>query len=92
MYVKDGTSVLKKVLVSKPQFLKPAPINEIAKLWKDTTMNVNVMLREHQEFVDSYHKAGVEVEYLEPDEMRPNAVFSRDFGGCVKEGYIMGRF
>ena len=34
MYVKDGTSVLKKVLVSKPQFLKPAPINEIAKLWK----------------------------------------------------------
>lgn len=92
MYVKDGTSVLKKVLVSKPQFLKPAPINEIAKLWKDTTMDVDVMLREHQEFVDAYHKAGVEVEYLEPDEMRPNAVFSRDFGGCVKEGYIMGRF
>ena len=92
MYVKDGTSVLKKVLVSKPQFLKPAPINEIAKLWKDTTMDVDIMLREHQEFVDAYHKAGVEVEYLEPDEMRPNAVFSRDFGGCVKEGYIMGRF
>lgn len=90
MYVKDGTSVLKKVLVSKPQFLKPAPINEIAKLWKDTTMDVDIMLREHQEFVDAYHKAGVEVEYLEPDEMRPNAVFSRDFGGCVKEGIYYG--
>ena len=38
MYVKDGTSRLKKVLVSRPQFLKPAPINEIAKKWKDTEL------------------------------------------------------
>lgn len=92
MFVKDGTSTLKKVLVSRPQFLKPAPINEIAKIWKDTTMDVETMLREHREFVDAYHKAGVEVEFLEPDEERPNSVFSRDFGGCVKEGYIMGNF
>ena len=92
MFVKDGTSKLKRVLVSRPQFLKPAPINEIAKLWKDTTMDVDIMLREHQEFVDAYHKAGIEVEFLEPDDKRPNSVFARDFGGCVKEGYIMGRF
>ena len=44
MFVKDGTSKLKRVLVSRPQFLKPAPINEIAKLWKDTTMDVDIML------------------------------------------------
>ena len=92
MFVKDGTSALKKVLVSRPQFLKPAPINEIAKLWKDTTMDVETMLREHREFVDAYRKAGVEVEFLEPDEERPNSVFARDFGGCVKEGYILGNF
>ena len=92
MFVKDGTSRLRRVLVSRPEFLKPAPINEIAKLWKDTTMDVNVMLREHQEFVDAYKKAGVDVEFLNADEERPNSVFSRDFGGCVKEGYILGRF
>lgn len=92
MYVKDGTSRIKKVLVSRPQFLKPAPINEIAKKWKDTVMDVPTMLKEHEMFVEAYKKAGVEVEFLKPDEERPNSVFARDFGGCVKEGYIMGRF
>lgn len=92
MYVKDGTSRLKKILVSRPQFLKPAPINEIAKKWKDTVMDVPTMLKEHEMFVEAYKKAGVEVEFLEPNEERPNSVFARDFGGCVKEGYIMGRF
>ncbi len=92
MYVKNGTGRLKKVLVSKPEFLKPAPINEIAKKWKDTTMDVDIMLREHEEFVRCYEACGVEVEYLEADADRPNSVFSRDFGGCVKEGYILGNF
>lgn len=92
MYVKDGTSTLRKVLVSKPDFLKPAPINEIAKLWKDTYMDIEVMRREHEEFVKAYQKENVEVFYLDSDEERPNSVFARDFGGCVKEGYILGNF
>ena len=32
MYVKNGTGVLKRVLVSKPEYLKAAKINEIAKI------------------------------------------------------------
>ena len=92
MFVKNGTGELKKVLVSRPEYLKPAPINEIAKKWKDTTMDVKVMLREHEEFVKSYEDAGIEVEFLDADDERPNSVFARDFGGCVKEGYILGNF
>lgn len=92
MFVRNGTGVLKKVLVSRPSYLKPAPINEIAKKWKDTTMDVEKMEAEHKQFVEAYEKAGVEVEYLEADIERPNSVFARDFGGCVKEGYILGNF
>ena len=46
MYVKDGTSRLKKVLVSRPQFLKPAPINEIAKKWNVSQRRVAVFCKE----------------------------------------------
>lgn len=92
MFVKNGTGVLKKVLVSRPSYLKPAPINEIAKKWKDTTLDVELMEKEHKLFTDAYQSEGVEVVYLDADPKRPNSVFARDFGGCVKEGYILGRF
>lgn len=92
MFVRNGTGVLKKVLVSRPSYLKPAPINEIAKKWEHTTLDVALMEREHQLFTDAYTKAGVEVVWLDPDPERPNSVFARDFGGCVKEGYILGNF
>ncbi|MBQ3420914.1 MAG: nitrate reductase, partial [Romboutsia sp.] len=42
--------------------------------------------------VKAYEDNGVKVEYLEADPERPNSVFARDFGGCVKEGYILGNF
>lgn len=92
MFVKNGTGELKRVLVSKPTFLKPAPINEIAKKWEKTTLDIEKMKREHEEFVNAYKNLGIEVEFLEPNEKRPNSVFARDFGGCIKEGYILGNF
>lgn len=92
MYVKNGTGVLKQVLVSRPSFLKPAPINEIAKKWESTTLDVEKMEWEHQLFTDAYRSAGVDVVYLPSDIDRPNSVFARDFGGCIKEGYVLGKF
>lgn len=92
MFVKNGTGELKKVLVSRPSFLKPAPINEIAKKWEKTYMDIDKMDAEHKLLTDAYKMAGVEVVYLDADEERPNSVFARDFGGCVKEGYILGNF
>ena len=91
MFVKDGTSELKRVLVSKPDYLKAARINEIAKRW-NLDLDLEKMKKEHEAFVKAYHDAGIKVEYLESDPERPNSVFSRDFGGCVKEGYVLGNF
>lgn len=91
MYVKNGTGVLKRVLVSKPEYLKAAKINEIAKKW-DYELDIEKMRIEHETFVQAYRDNGVTVEFLDADPGRPNSVFSRDFGGCVKEGYIMGNF
>lgn len=91
MFLKNGTGVLKRVLVSKPDYLKAAKINEIAKKW-DEILDLEKMKKEHEEFVKAYRDNGVEVEFLDSDEERPNSVFARDFGGCVKEGYILGNF
>ena len=92
MFVTSGAGVLKKVLLSRPTYLKPAPINEIAKLWKDSVLDVEKMEKEHELLADTYRANGVEVVYLEANENRPNAVFARDFGACVREGYILGSF
>ena len=91
MYVKNGTGVLKRVLVSKPEYLKAAKINEIAKKW-DYDLDLEKMAEEHAAFVRAYEENGVKVEFLPASEKRPNSVFARDFGGCVKEGYVLGRF
>lgn len=91
MFVKNGTGVLKRVLLSKPEYLKAAKINEIAKKWNDD-LDIEKMRKEHELLVKAYEDNGVKVEFLEADKERPNSVFSRDFGGCIKEGYILGKF
>ncbi len=93
MYVKNGTGILKRVLLSKPDFLKKAaPINEIAVKWSETDLDREKILQEYLEFIKVYGENGIETEFAPTDPKAPNAVFSRDFGGCVKEGYILGNF
>lgn len=91
MFVKNGTGILKRVLLSKPEYLKAAKINEIAKKWDDD-LDLEKMKKEHELLVKAYEDNGVKVEFLKADPERPNSVFARDFGGCVKEGYILGNF
>lgn len=92
MFVKNSSAVMKKVLVSRPTYLQAAPINEIAKKWNHTRLDTEKMEREHHALVQAYRENGVEVEFLEADPKRPNSVFSRDFGGCIREGYLLGNF
>ena len=91
MFVRNGTGVLKRVLLSRPEYLKAAPINEIAKKW-DLELDVEKMMQEHELLVKAYHENGIATEFLPAAAARPNSVFARDFGGCVREGYILGRF
>lgn len=92
MYVKDGTSTLKRVLTCPPTFLKKAaPINEISKLHPEP-LDSALLDSEYRQILAAYEDAGVKVEKLTPDASMTNSVFARDFGGCVKEGYILGRF
>ncbi|MBD7910483.1 MULTISPECIES: arginine deiminase family protein [Clostridium] len=92
VFVKNSSGVLKKVLMCRPTFLKAVPINEIARKWQDVGLDVEIMEKEHRELVKAFEDNGVEVVMVEADSRRGNSVFSRDFGGCIREGYILGRF
>ncbi|MDR2103434.1 MAG: hypothetical protein LBP42_04945, partial [Treponema sp.] len=92
MFVKNSTGILKKVLLCKPAYLKITPINEIAKKWIDKPLDLNKMEAEHRALVKAYEDNGVQVAFLEADPKLPYLVFARDFGGCIREGYILGKF
>ena len=76
----------------KPTYLKPVPINEIAKKWQDTTLDIKKLEAEHELMVKAYEENGVEVVLLDADPRMTNSVFARDFGGCIREGCIFGKF
>ncbi|MFT8578397.1 MAG: arginine deiminase family protein [Liquorilactobacillus satsumensis] len=93
MFVRNGTSKLKEVLLCPPTYLnEAAPINEISKKYAGQPLNKEKLTTEFEQIVSAYQSAGIEVELQTPTPEMTNAVFARDFGGCVKEGYILGRF
>ena len=93
MYVANGTGRLEMVLLSKPSHIHQAEqINEISKQWDLQQIDESRIQKEFQELHSLYESLGISVELMEKDEILPHAVFSRDFGGCVNEGYILGKF
>jgi N-dimethylarginine dimethylaminohydrolase len=93
-YVCNSTGVLKKVLLSQPEYVRLQPINVIAKKWitEGKQIDVSACLREHDAFVKTYRENGVEVHLVPAKEGLTNQVFARDFGACIREGYIRGRY
>jgi N-dimethylarginine dimethylaminohydrolase len=90
----NGTNTLKKVLLCPPTYFEFEPINVITEDWlkKGEKANKAVCMCEHQNLVQAYRENGVEVVLMEPTIGLTYEVFSRDFGGCIGEGYVMGRF
>ncbi|WP_010233222.1 dimethylarginine dimethylaminohydrolase family protein [Clostridium arbusti] len=93
-FVKNSTAVLKKVLLCPPDYMKLQAINVIAEKWikENNELDIQKCIREHKELIKAYEENGVEVVLMEPDKKLTNEVFARDFGACIKEGYILGNF
>lgn len=93
-YVNSATGTLKSVLLSRPDYLALKPINKIASDWllKGEQIDTIKALKEHDELIDIYQKCGVKVEITKPAEDLTSMVFARDFGFCLKEGVVLGRF
>lgn len=92
MFVKNSTGKLKQVLMSYPQYLSIEPINVISKHFKDHQLDKKKIDEEFNLLVQTYQNLGIEVFFLPPSETYPDSVFARDFGACLKDGYILGRF
>ncbi|MDR0921161.1 MAG: hypothetical protein LBM95_02135 [Lactobacillales bacterium] len=48
--------------------------------------------REHEALIQLYERNGGTVEIQLPDKKLPSVAFSRDFGACVKERYILRNY
>jgi len=94
IFVPNATNVLQKVLVCSPKYYVFNAINEITKSWmeKGETEQNDLMVKEWNELMDAYRANGVEVVEMTPDKNMQVQTFARDFGGCVKEGAIIGHF
>lgn len=92
MFVKNSTGKLKQILMSYPQYLSIEPINVISKHFKDHQLDKKKIDEEFNLLVQTYQNLGIEVFFLPPSETYPDSVFARDFGACLKDGYILGRF
>jgi len=93
-FVSNSTGKLRKVLLCPPTYFSFQPINEITKaaLAQGEEADLEAFKREHNELVDAYRSAGVEVELIEPQPNLPYMVYARDFGACLAEGALIGSF
>ncbi len=93
-HVTSATGQLKKVLLSRPDYLALAPINKIASDWmkKGVVIDREKALYEHDQLIEIYRSNGIEVEILEPVKDLTSMVFARDFGFNLKEGFVLGKF
>lgn len=94
VFVKNAVNELKKVLVCSPEYYVFNGINEITKSWmeKGETEHNDQMKQEWDGLIKAYEENGVEVVKMTPDPAMEVQTFARDFGACVAEGAIIGKF
>jgi N-dimethylarginine dimethylaminohydrolase len=93
-FLMNSTGRLRKVLLCPPAYFRFQPINEITRgvLANGEVPDLEVLAREHQDFIEAYRSAGVEVELMDPVPGLSYMVYARDFGACLAEGVLIGSF
>jgi N-dimethylarginine dimethylaminohydrolase len=95
-YCFNITGTLRKVLCCSPDFYSIKNYNNpIAQMTCEKDggdIDHEKAKAQHKEMLRTYLKNGVDVELLEPTDGCIYQVFARDFGGCIREGAILGTF
>ena len=93
-FVADSSSELTRVLLCPPTHFSFQPINEITRkvMASGETVDLETMKKEHTSLVNAYRSADVTVEFIKPVNGFPYMVYARDFGACLAEGVLIGRF
>ncbi|MEH7885222.1 dimethylarginine dimethylaminohydrolase family protein [Bacillus sp. JJ1609] len=80
-FVRNEYDVLKKVILCQPQYMTIREvINETQKHFKDEGIHIERALEQHNNFVSTLRKIGVEVILLPYHKKYPEQVFTRDIG------------
>lgn len=93
-YVKNATGILEEVLLCSPDHIELHPIDVISQKWleNEEELNRKKCIKEHLDLRKVYEENGIKVRLAEARHYLPNQVYARDFGACIKEGIILGRF
>jgi N-dimethylarginine dimethylaminohydrolase len=93
-YVINEYNKLRSVLLCKPENFKLQPINEIASEYirRGDRIDPDRVRHEHSQFAEAIESVGAEIVWVEPQEIMPYQVFTRDIGVTTREGVLLGRF
>jgi N-dimethylarginine dimethylaminohydrolase len=83
--------LLTDVTLCRPDNFRWLPTSSISKatLASGAVFDSETALRQHDEMVDAYREAGVEVHYLEPDPALPYQVYARDSSFMTPWGAVV---
>lgn len=95
MAVHNCTGTLRRVVVARPEHFRLLPLSETARdaMDRDEAPDQATALRQHQEYVDAFRSAGVDVVFVEP--LQPEyawQVGARDWGLMTPRGPLIGTF
>lgn len=95
-YCHNITGTLRKVLLCPPDYYSikgyANPVAQMTCAADGGDIDHEKAKAQHKELIKTYLDLGIDVELMDPDPNCIYMVFARDFGGCVKEGAIMGSF
>lgn len=75
---------LRRVILCQPKFMAiEEVINDVQKKYEDENINVELAMKQHEEFEKALKEHGVEVIKLPSSEQFPEQVFTRDIGFTV---------